>query len=196
MVDFNTCVETKAGTLLLPKGRLSYPNLFVARAMKGEPAEKAMYGTTILLPGSVDLKLAIAMVDRAVTEKWGAGAKVRKKPFLKSAEKMEDEELAKAFPIMIRSSSKQRPGVIFANCDPCTDEEEVYPGRWARLSVRAYCWDHPANGRGVSFGLSNVQLLDHDERIGGGRAKAEDEFSPVEVAGGDAGASADSIFGD
>lgn len=181
-----TCHTTKVGTLLLPSGRLSYPNLFKPRAMEGEPEDKAKYGTSVLLPGNVDLALAQKMVEDAATEKWGAEAFKKgkiKRPFLRTEEKVEDKELSGKFPILVRCSSKQRPQIVFANGSVCDSEEDVYPGRWARVSVRAYAWEHKANGRGVSFGLSNVQLLDHDERLAGGKAKAEDEFEPVELSG-------------
>jgi len=189
---FKTCAETKAGTMLLPAGRLSYPNLFKARAMDGEPEDKAKFSTSILLPPDADLTLAVAWVERIAKEKWGNNIGKVRKPFLKHAEKTEDQELAAAFPVLIRMSSSQKPNVVFGNGEPCTVPDEVYPGRWARVSVRAYAWEHKANGRGVSFGLSNVQLLDHDDRIGGGRAKVEDEFEFInETVGGN---NPDSMF--
>jgi len=176
---FKVCAETKAGTMLLPAGRLSYPNLFKARAMEGEPEDKAKFSTSIILPPDVDLSLAVAWVNKVATEAWGSNIGKVKKPFLKHAEKTDDAELAAAFPVLIRCGSSTKPNVIFANGEDCTIPDEVYPGRWARISVRAYTWEHKANGRGVSFGLSNVMLLDHDDRIGGGRAKVEDEFEFV-----------------
>ena len=193
------CVPTKVGTLLLPSGRLSYPHLFIPKAVTDEPGGEKKYSTAIMLPPDVDLSLAVQMVEAAANERWGkeaASGKRIKKPFLKHAEKTEDQELAAQFPYLIRCSSKNRPQIMFANGAFCTDDEEVYPGRWARISVRAYAWEHQTGGRGVSFGLSNVQILDHDERIGGGRVNAEDEFDPVEIAGNGAsgGANPDKLF--
>jgi hypothetical protein len=191
---FKVCVATKAGTLLLPAGRLSYPNLFKARAMEGEPADKAKFSTSIMLPADADLSLAQAWVDEVAKEKWGSNIGKVRRPFLKHAEKIEDQELAAAFPVLIRMGSSEKPNVVFGNGDPCTTTEEVYPGRWARVSVRAYAWEHKASGRGVSFGLSNVQLLDHDDRIGGGRAKPEEEFEFVNESVGGNGSNPDSLF--
>jgi len=192
---FKTCSETKAGTLLLPAGRLSYPNLLVARAMEGEPADKAKFSTSLMLPPDADLTLALAWVEKIAKEKWGANIGKVRRPFLKHAEKTEDAELAAAFPVLIRMSSANKPNVVFGNGEPCTIADEIYPGRWARVSVRAYAWEHKANGRGVSFGLSNVQLLDHDDRIGGGRAKVEDEFEFInDGAGAAGGGNPDSLF--
>jgi hypothetical protein len=178
--QFKVCTLTKAGTMVLPAGRLSYPNLFVARAMQGEPEDKAKFSTSVMLPPDADLSLAVKWVNDAATEKWGSNIGKVRKPFLKHAEKIEDQELAAAFPVLIRMASAKKPSVVFANGEPCTEDDEVYPGRWARVSARLFTWEHPTQGRGVSFGLSNVQLLDHDERIGGGRAKVEDEFEFIQ----------------
>ena len=173
---FKVCRVTKAGTMVLPAGRLSYPNLFKARAMEGEPEDKAKFSTSIILPPDVDLALAVKWVEDIAKERWGANIGKVRKPFLKHAEKTEDKELAEKFPYLIRCNSGTKPTVVFGNGEACTIPDEVYPGRWAQISVRAYAWEHKANGRGVSFGLGNVMLLDHDDRIGGGRARVEEEF--------------------
>ena len=171
------CFMTKSNTMILPAGRLSYPNLFKMRAMPGASADTAKYSTSFIMPPDSDLRPAVEWVNKTAVDQWGPdGVKKVKKPFLKHEEKTEDVELAKAFPYLVRCSTVNKPTVVFGNGESCTIEDEVYPGRWARITVRCYPWEHPASGRGVSFGLSNVMLLDHDDRIGGGRAKAEDEF--------------------
>lgn len=193
-MDLKSAHVLPSGNIITPAGRLSYPSLFVARTMKGETDKtKAKYGTTLLLPKAADLKVLQDAVLACVQEKWGKDAKKIRSPFLKTAEKMEDDEMAEEFPTLIRCTSSYKPDVIYANGAACEDEEGVYPGRWARISVRPYAWEHPANGKGVGLGLQNVQLLDHAERIGGGRMRAEEEFTPVEVEGGSA-RSSDSIF--
>jgi hypothetical protein len=196
------CRITKMNTLVLPAGRLSYPSLDKPRAMPGESEDKAKYSTSIILPADCDLRLAIELINKTASEKWPiASNKPIKKPFIKHAEKTEDAALAKAFPILIRAASNQKPNVLFASGDPCTLVEEMYPGRWALISVRTFAWDHPTGGRGVSFGLSNVMLLDHADRLGGGRVKAEDEFgdlfetgAPTTKGNGTASSDPDSIF--
>jgi Enterobacter phage Enc34, ssDNA-binding protein len=173
----NICVMTKSGTMVLPAGRLSYPNLFKMRAMPGASPDTAKYSLSFMMPADADLSLASNWVNKTASDQWGPeGSKKFKKPFLKHEEKTEDLELAKAFPYLVRCSTVNKPTVVFGNGEACTIEDEVYAGRWARITVRCYAWEHPLSGRGVSFGLSNVMLLEHDDRIGGGRAKAEDEF--------------------
>jgi hypothetical protein len=199
--NLTKCIMTKAGTMILPAGRLSYPNLLKARAMPGAAEDTAKFSTSLIMPPDSELKPAVDWVRKLADEQWGAKVAFDriKKPILRHAEKTEDAALAEAFPYLVRCSTVNKPTVVFGSGEECTTEEEIYPGRWARISVRAYAWDHPTGGKGVSFGLSNVMLLDHDERIGGGRAKVEDEFgdfySAASAAGGNgSGKKPDSLF--
>jgi hypothetical protein len=69
-----------------------------------------------------------------------------------------------------------------------TDAREIYGGRWARATLDAYYFSVRVNN-GVTFGLSNVQLLKPDTKFGYQRAAAESDFDEVtgEMAGeGDA----------
>ena len=186
-----SCSITSAGTLRLPAGRLSYPNLLTPRAMPGESEDSAKYSTSIMLPDKVDMALALKAVNDLAVSKWGPDklAKVRK-PFLRHAEKADDKELTDNFPILIRLSSgpANPPTVMFANGERCSTPQEIYAGRWAVITVRPFTWSHPTGGNGVSFGLSNVLLLDHDDPIGSVRANAEAEFADLFVAADSAAA--------
>jgi len=71
------------------------------------------------------------------------------------------------------ASSKQRPGLVDRNKQPILTEEEFYPGCWARATVTAYPYDNV--GKGVAFGLHNLQKLGDDENFTG-RMAAEDDF--------------------
>ena len=42
--------------------------------------------------------------------------------------------------------------------------------------LNAYTWDHPKNGRGVSFGISMFQKLQEGERLGGSGGVDTDKF--------------------
>ena len=193
-INLNECRKSKAGNIITAKGRMLYPALFKPSAPKGEDESKAKYQITMLFPASADLKLLIDEVNQAITDKWGADAKKKykiKMPFLKTEEQGRLSDHAEEYPVMIRAGSKDRPGLVYANGETCGDDAETYGGRWCVASLRPYAYDHPVGGKGVSFGLSNVQLLDHDERLGGGRVRAEDEFEPVAV---EKGASGDDIF--
>lgn len=70
-----------------------------------------------------------------------------------------------------------------------TDLREIYGGRWARATIDAYYFEIRNKNNGVTFGLSNVQLLKHDKRFAGDRPDAEQDFedaSPEWAGHGDA----------
>jgi hypothetical protein len=70
-----------------------------------------------------------------------------------------------------------------------TDLREIYGGRWARATIEAYYFNIKGKNSGLTFGLSNVQLLKPDTRFGADRPAAEKDFDEVrgEMAGeGDA----------
>lgn len=202
MLDTTKCNKTKDGAILTPKGRLSYAgeNLFVAHNIEGETdPEKKRYSTSILLKGDVDLKLLVELVNETAKAKWGADCFDKfkiKKPFLKVEDfpKMRDLH-EQGFKTMLRLASKTRPQVVMADGRTPANAEDAFSGRWAIISVNAFTYDHRTGGKGVSLGLQNVQLLELDERLGGNRAKAEDQFADFS-AGVDAGsgASADDIY--
>lgn len=171
-----------------PIGRASYPNLFKPRAMPGESEDKAKYSITVMFPKTTSMEPGKKLVREFAEARWGTNLKSKiKPPILDHADKTPDQELAREFPWIIRCSSDYAPEVRFANGEVCTATEEVYAGRWVWITIRPYTWEHPASGRGVSFGLSNVMLFDHDDRIGGGRAKIEDEFEDFFADGGAGG---------
>jgi len=72
------------------------------------------------------------------------------------------------------ASSKQRPGLVDRTRQPILTEEEFYPGCWARATITAYGYDNV--GKGVAFGLHNVQKLGDDDNFTG-RVAAEDDFA-------------------
>jgi hypothetical protein len=192
-VDLTKCRVSKSGNIITPKARLSFPQMFTAKTPPG--SDKAKFGCTLLIPPTADISLLIEAAKKCATEKWGAELpKKLKSPFLK-AEDYEYEGYEQGW-VVLRPTSLQKPGLVDASGNNVDEESQVYPGRWCVASLRPFAYDTNGN-RGVSFGLQNVQLLDHDEPIGG-RARAEDEFEPVATAeAGAAGgkASADSVFG-
>ncbi len=184
-MTYDSCTLTKTGNIILPRARLYYPALFTPQLPQGETDQsKAKYQLSLLVPKKADMKLVINRVEEVIgenlTPEKRKNTKV-KKPFLKTEEQPRIAEYAEDFPVLLRMNSKQRPGVVDAQGNPVVDESEVYSGRWARVSVRVYWYDHPTGGKGVSLGLQNVQILENDEVLAGGRVRAEDEFEPVAI---------------
>lgn len=198
MTNVNTCIKTAAGTTVTPKGRLSYAQFLLRPDEKkvSKKTGKAKYSVTILIPPSADISMLKDDANAVVKADFASFPEHKKKslksPFLDAYEKTGDENF-KGW-LMLRVSTTNKPAIVDARGAAVTDENEVYSGRWGRLSVRArsYGTEPGAESWGVSFFLSNVQLLDHDDPLGGGRVNPENEFAPVEGAG--AGDSADSLF--
>lgn len=198
--NVNTCHLTKFGNVITCQGRLMYPHFFKPSLPRGETDEsKAKYQGTLIFPTGADLALLAEKVEEAAVEKWGPGYKTKfkvKKPFGKAEEQPKMLATAEAFPVFIRANSNDKPQVLDAAGKVIDEDrsEEVYPGRWARFSLRPYAYDHPTGGKGISLGLQNVQILDHDERLAGARPQATDEFEPVAGAGGEKPTDTDQLF--
>lgn len=196
----NACIKAPSGNVITPGGRLCYPNLFEAVLPQGETDDKKRrYQASMVFPKTADLTLLNAMVEEVAIAEWGPdyrkNFKVRK-PFLKTEEHPKIGVDAEEFPVLIRTNSPTRPQIIRGDKSPVTEKEaeDVYAGRWARLSLRCYAYDHKTGGKGISFGLQNVQLLDHDEPLAQMRPPAENEFEAIESGGGEGAMAADSLF--
>lgn len=185
MSKLDTCHVKDTGSILTAQGRLAYPWLFKTQPAQngGEPK----YGCSLIFPKAADLKkLADAVEDEAV-KKFGKDYKTKigrlAKPFKKTEDYPKMGFDPEEYPVFIRASSGSRPQVVDGKLTEVTEPEQAYAGRWARITVRVFAYDKAGN-RGVSLGLQNVQILRDDERVGGGRARAEDEIDAVEDIGG------------
>ena len=78
-----------------------------------------------------------------------------------------------------RISSMNPPVIVKADrsdFEPKNKQEfmkEVYSGRWMRATMTVFAYDHKVGGKGLSFWIDTIQLLDHDDPLGavGGRGK-------------------------
>ena len=77
----------------------------------------------------------------------------------------------------INAKAKTRPGICDKKRVPIMDEEEVYSGCWAIMSVTFYGYD--VNGKkGIACGLNNIMKFKDDEHLGG-RVSAETDFADI-----------------
>jgi len=176
--------------LLTPLFRVAFPSVFTKRAYgDGDPK----FTITMLFPKSTDLKALEAAAEAAIKEEWPnpeTRPKRLKRPFLDG-----DEVTWDGFPgcTYVRATSKYQPGVVDRKRQPITDEENFYPGCWARATVNAYTYTYMGKS-GVSFGLQNLQFIRDDESFSG-RTNAEDDFEALPDEAGD-GAMAPADLGD
>jgi hypothetical protein len=178
---------------ITPVGILSYPHLFTPQ----DPMEEggvAKFGAVLIFEDGTDITALRQAVAVAAQEKFGAKAKT----LLKAGKlrlPFRDEWEEKGYPedsIFINAKTTNPPGIVGRYADPdtgkaqrITDEEEVYPGMYAKFSVTAFGYDVKGN-KGVAFALNNVQKWGEGERLDG-RVKAEDEFEAEAPATADLG---------
>ena len=78
----------------------------------------------------------------------------------------------------MNAKSNTRPGVVDKKKVPIVDEEEVYSGCWAIVSVTFYAYDVSGN-KGVACGLNNIMKFKDDDHLGG-RVSAESDFGDMD----------------
>ena len=172
--------------LLSPAGRLSFCSLFEAR--ETDLGDK--FETNVIVPpgpkgvDSLELKAIRAELQRAMEfefgtdpKKWPKNARTPDDVIRDAADNAKFKGYEEGWVYFsARCNADSPPQVVDAVRQEVKDEKEVYPGRWARLAVRAYPYDNKS--KGVSLALVHVQLLRHDDRLAGPPA-AKDIFDDM-----------------
>ena len=78
----------------------------------------------------------------------------------------------------LNANSREKPQVVDKQVQPILDQTEVYSGCYGRITVTFYGYNSNGN-RGIAAGLGNIQKLKDGDSLGG-RAKASEEFEPVD----------------
>lgn len=108
----------------------------------------------------------IGLADDASKQAFGKPVKQLpanfKKPFRDGAEKSDLDGFEDGKPFA-RLSSKMKPGIVDINGNDILDPQEIYPGAYYRATVTAYAYDN--KGKGVAFGLNNLQKIADGERL-------------------------------
>lgn len=164
--------------------RLSYVHLLEKYAPDGVSDDNAKYMTNILIPKNEKetinaINKAIAQTQQeGVVSKWGG--KMPKKEIynpLRDGDEKEDELYEDHF--FLNAKASTRPGVVDRNRVPIMDEEEVYSGMWAIISITFFPYNF--NGKpGIGCGLNNVMKFKDDIRLGG-RASADTDFAEIDI---------------
>lgn len=161
--------------------RLSYTHVFNKFNPSGGSDADGKYMTNILIPKDEKetLKAIREAIEtakqQAILSKWG-GKEPKKLdlPLRDGDEKEKDIDDYQGH-YYLNAKSNTRPGVVDKDLQPIVDEEEVYSGVWAYISVTFYGYDTSGN-RGVACGLNNIKKFKDDDRLGG-RVSAEADFA-------------------
>jgi len=162
--------------------RLSYTHVFNKYNPDGPEAE-GKFMTNVLIPKTE--KETIEAIKKAVEEakkqgivnKWGGKEPKKLDMPLRDGDEKDDENYENH--LFLNAKSNTRPGIVDKNKVPIVDEEEVYSGVWAIVSVTFFAYDKNGN-RGIACGLNNIMKFKDDDRFGG-RVSAESDFGDVDL---------------
>ncbi len=176
MIDPKIVNETK---VVFGPCRLSFTHVFQKYSPDGTGEGK--YMTNVLIPKS-EKKTVKALEDAieaakkaAITSKWGGREPKKIDQPLRDGDDKDDEVYADHF--YLNAKCNTRPGVVDRKGTPIVDEEEVYSGVWAMVSVTFYGYDVSGN-RGIACGLNNIMKYKDDDRLGG-RVSAAADFGGI-----------------
>lgn len=177
--------------------RVSFPHVFKPQTT---PSGEQRFSVVMLFDkkNKEDIKKLEDLAKAAAYEKWGEDSVKSKKvkinwPFRDGEEKAEQYEGYEGM-VFATASSKNKPKVVDKSVEPILDEDEFYPGCFARAAINAYAWEWKGK-KGVSFGLINVQKMKDGDKFGFS-SKPEDDFEAVEGDDDeDYGDTEDSMFG-
>ena len=124
------------------------------------------------------IKAAIEVAKQESLPKWGGKFPPNLKLPLRDGDIDRPEDEAYAGCYFLNANSREKPQVVDKQVQPILDQTEVYSGCYGRITVTFYGYNSNGN-RGVAAGLGNIQKLKDGYSLGG-RAKASEEFEPVD----------------
>ena len=164
--------------------RLSYTYVFNKYCPDGDE-KSAKYMTNVLIPAkekqTVDaIQKAIEAAKKAgVVSKWGGKEPKKLDLPLRNGDDRENDAEVYEGMLYVNAKCSTRPGVVDRDRNPIVDEEEIYSGVWAIVSVTFYPYDVNGN-RGVACGLNNIMKFKDDAKLGG-RTSAANDFAEVDA---------------
>ena len=164
------------------KVRFSFVNVFSPK--KNDDGSEGKYSVTLLVPKSDvktcnAIKAAIEAARLNSADKFGGKVPANLKNTVHDGdgEKPNGGEYGPECKgcLVINASSSQKPGVVDRDKLEILDPTDFYSGCYGRASINFYAYNTSGN-KGIACGLNNVQKLADGPALGGGRARAEDDF--------------------
>lgn len=189
----STTTQTKPVTRVTTgKVRLSYFKGWKPEAM--EEGADPKYSTAILIP-KTDTKTIEAIeagcdfLESEVKAKNKGKLPANWKRPLRDGDEERSGDSNYAGMLFLNASSKNKPGIVGLERDEAgklkkiEDEDQVYSGAYARVSVNLYAFDKKGN-RGIAAGLENIQKVADGEKLAGGGSADTDfdeEYEPEDA---------------
>lgn len=176
--------EARSAVMRTPEAVASFLNVFRPHPEQKTKDGRPKYTITLIFKPKAQKTPAFKAMQKAVDEviaaKWGdERPKKLKTPFLTTEDLdkipagLEDDD------VFIRLTAVNKPGIVDHNVQPIMDESELYAGARVLCSVQCFSWVDDKGGKGVSFGLNNIQKVGDGDHLAGG-SRAEDDFDAVE----------------
>ena len=147
------------------------------------------------------------LINAVATEKWGANIPKNLKVSFRDgdAETLEggvpDGTEAGSAPYgdhyFVSARSDRQPGIVDADRNEIIDAGAIVSGDFGCVSLNCYAWDNK-HGKGIAFGLGNIQFIRKGEPLGGVQIAPDKDFTPIAEAEGtdsaEAGSSGNGVF--
>ena len=177
----STTEKEKMFKVQTPPFRVSFPSVFQKHSYKGSEPK---YSVTMIFDvekfseaDKEKYKNMRKLLSNACKEKFGKKIKDMgssfKRGLRQGSEKSDLEGYGEPGIMFAVAASKKMPGVVDRDKIEI-GEEDFYGGCYARATVSAYAYDNV--GKGVAFGLHNIQKLGDGEDFTG-RTNAKDDFA-------------------
>lgn len=189
-------------------------DLFVPR--EGDNGKES-YQCTLIFKKGTDLSALQESALQAAVAEWGDKARdmlkqgVIRSPFLDGDGKQGRDAEGNPKPgfegttfIRCKSGKDYKPKIFDKRRNPVMDPADMPSGSQVYAVINPFTWSHPTNGKGITFGVSLVQVArpaEGDEILGGGGGPNPDKWLDVIDDEGDApastqgGAGASGLFG-
>jgi Protein of unknown function (DUF2815) len=178
-------------SVILEEVTILYPHVFEPRVAKGSASDAPpTYQLVVLLPADYDLGPLNRIALAAAEKMFGSDAKkliaagAIKSPFRSQAEKAAEGKMGYSEDPnakFINVKSEMQPGVVDQQLRPILDPSKIHGGVVCNVQVNAFPWSHPTGGKGLSFGLQNVQLVRDGLNLGSGNPDPKKVFRPLSV---------------
>lgn len=187
-----------------PLARLSHANLYKARTRQNKDGTtKTAFEANFIWPKTADISALTAAVLAAAADEWGEDKakdllrkELIKQPILdgdgkqgRNKEGEQYKELAGCY--FVRAATKLPPALFSRQVTAPNEKDDLYSGCYVYPVLHAYTWENDEQGKGVSIGMTMVQMAKDGDRLGGNGGDRDptkffDKIDPQD--GGGAGA--------
>ena len=160
--------------------RLSFLHCWEPDSVNGSEPK---YSISAIIPKSDTktinrIKAAIEVAKQESISKWGGKIPPNLKLPLRDGDIDRPDDEAYANSYFLNANSRVKPHIVDNDVQFILDPAEVYSGCYGNITVTFFGYNSNGN-RGIAAGLGNIQKVKDGEPLGG-RARACDEFSPVD----------------